>query len=118
MFAFYVVDLENPSLYKSGAIVLGAVVMTVNIQIFYQSHIYDGIFIFTLVTSVALYFGFWEVMNLPFYKNELLLGTFTHAMGDGVTYMGLLVVVVLVYWFEKLTILLMGQCYYLKYNKA
>lgn len=35
IFAFYCVDLENSSIYKSGGIVLGAVVLIVNMQVFY-----------------------------------------------------------------------------------
>lgn len=117
IFSFYVIEWESSSIYKSGSVVLGAVVMIVNIQVFYQSHVFDGIFVFVLIASIGLYFAFWAVMSMDFYKSDFLMGTYAPAMDEPVTYLGLLMIVVLVYILEKFTVLIMGQLYALKYNK-
>jgi phospholipid-transporting ATPase len=117
LFAFYCVDWETSSIYKSGGIVLGAVVLIVNIQIYYQSHVFDGIFVFVLAASVALYFGVWAFMSLDFYGNDFLMGTYAPAMNEPITYLGLFLILVVVYMLEKLTIIVTGQLYSLKYDK-
>lgn len=78
---------------------------------------FDGIFVFVLAASVALYFGIWAFMSQDFYGNDFLMGTYSPAMNEPVTYLGLLMILVAVYMLEKLTILVTGQLYSLKYNK-
>lgn len=45
------------------------------------------------------------------------MGTYGPAMSEWTTYLGLLMILVVVYMLEKLTILVTGQLYALKYNK-
>jgi hypothetical protein len=45
------------------------------------------------------------------------MGTYGPAMDEPLTYLGLLIIVIMVYMIEKLTILVTGQLYALKYNK-
>ena len=81
-------ELTQPSFYKSGVLVLGAVVFLVNLQIALQSNIFDYFGVFLLSGSVLIYFFIYYIMNLEVYKSDDLLGTFSHAMGDPITYFG------------------------------
>lgn len=68
-----------------------------------QSNNFDGFFTFLLFGSVLLYFIFFAVMSLPFYRSDDLLGTYGHAMGDGNTYLGIVLLIGFLYLCEKIS---------------
>ena len=67
--------------------------------------------------SVVLYFAVFAFMSLPLYKSDFLLGTYEYAMSDYMTYLGMFMLIVIVYISEKFVILITGKLYALKYNK-
>ena len=50
----------------------------------------------------------WAFMSQDFYGNDFLMGTYGPGMDEWVTYLGLLMILVVVYMLEKLTILVTG----------
>ena len=62
-----------------------------------------------LSLSVLLFFAIFWIMNLEWYKSEFLYGTFSHAMKDPLTYLGLLMLLGLVYLCEKAVPLFSGK---------
>jgi phospholipid-transporting ATPase len=101
-FCFYSIELNESSFFKSGGVVLGAVVLIVNFQIVMQSNIFDWIGSLLLFLSVILYFFSLYLFNLHAYDSDDLLGTFKYAMGDPFTYLGLLMIVAIVFCCDKL----------------
>ncbi len=59
--------------------------------------------------SVLLYFAIFGIMNLKWYKSDFLYGTFAPAMKDPLTYLGLLMLVGLVYLIENAVPLVTGK---------
>jgi len=74
-----------------------------------QSHNYDAVQPVLLGLSVLLYFAIFALMNMAWYKSEFLFGTFSKAMGDPLTYMGLALLLVFVYICEKATGVYQGK---------
>ena len=56
-----------------------------------------------MILSVALYFVIFLLMSEPFYKSDVLLGTFDHAMADPDAYLGMLLLIGFLYLVEKIT---------------
>ena len=76
-FTFYQMELDFTNYWSSGATVLLAVVMVVNLMVIAQMNIFDFVGVALPLLSILVYFFVYWFMNLKFYKSDTLLGTFS-----------------------------------------
>lgn len=74
---YYQMELNFTNYWSSGATVLLAVVMVVNLMVIAQMNIFDIVGVALPLLSIAVYFLVYWFMNLEFYKSDSLVGTFS-----------------------------------------
>lgn len=78
------------SLWPSGAVVYGAVVIVANIKLYNAYNNINVIGVVFVVLSIVLYFLIFLVETAKFLKIDSMMGIFDETMSHPITYMGLI----------------------------